>query len=101
MLQALYEIDDLLKYLDRAENDINSADAVSADPETLAVQLSQHKVWRFVVRLIREKLLSQRSNSTLCALRQTFQMLTTIVNFFRPTVAQNIYTRHISVVVHH
>jgi len=42
--QALMEVDELLKYLDRAENEINSADPVSADPETLAVQLANHKV---------------------------------------------------------
>lgn len=43
-LQALREIDDLLKYLDKAENEINTAEPISTDPETLAVQLRDHKV---------------------------------------------------------
>ena len=42
--QALVEIDDLLKYLDRAENEINTADPISADPDALALQLRNHKV---------------------------------------------------------
>ena len=45
LLQALREIDELLKYLDKAENEINMADAVSTDPETLAVQLRDHKIF--------------------------------------------------------
>ena len=43
--QALREIDELLKYLDKAENEINMADAISTDPETLAVQLRDHQVF--------------------------------------------------------
>jgi len=42
--QTLLEIDELLKYVDRAESELQSAEHVSADPETLAMQLSQHKV---------------------------------------------------------
>ena len=42
--QALREIDELLKYLDKAENEINTAEPLSTDPETLAVQLRDHKV---------------------------------------------------------
>jgi len=40
----LLEIDELLKYLDRAESELHSADPINADPETLALQLAQHKV---------------------------------------------------------
>lgn len=43
--QALREIDDLLKYLDKAENEINTAEPLSTDPETLAVQLRDHKLF--------------------------------------------------------
>ena len=43
--QALREIDDLLKYLDKAENEINTAEPVSTDPETLAEQLRDHKLF--------------------------------------------------------
>ena len=43
-IQALTEIDELLKYLDRAENEMNTADVISIDPEALAVQLRDHKV---------------------------------------------------------
>ena len=42
--QTLLEIDELLKHLDRAENDLQSAESIRADPETLALQLAQHKV---------------------------------------------------------
>ncbi|ELT90303.1 hypothetical protein CAPTEDRAFT_205084 [Capitella teleta] len=42
---ALREIDDLLKYLDKAENEINTAEPISTDPETLAVQLRDHRVF--------------------------------------------------------
>ena len=44
--QTLLEIDELLKYVDRAETELQSAEPVSADPETLALQLAQHKVPR-------------------------------------------------------
>ena len=44
-VQALREIDELLKYLDKAENEINMADSIATDPETLAVQLRDHKVF--------------------------------------------------------
>ena len=43
--QALREIDELLKYLDKAENEINTAEPVSTDPETLAVQLRDHRTF--------------------------------------------------------
>ena len=43
-IQALSEIDGMLKYLDKAENEINTADPVSVDPDTLAVQLKDHTV---------------------------------------------------------
>jgi len=43
-VQTLLEIDELLKYLDHAENELNSAESISPDPETLALQLAQHKV---------------------------------------------------------
>ena len=42
--QALREIDDLLKYLDKAENEINTAEPISIDPEILTVQLKDHHV---------------------------------------------------------
>ncbi|CAL1534640.1 unnamed protein product [Lymnaea stagnalis] len=42
-LEALSEIDGMLKYLDKAENVINTAEPVSIDPETLGVQLREHK----------------------------------------------------------
>lgn len=42
---ALTEIDELLKYLDIAENEMNTADAISIDPEALAVQLRDHKAF--------------------------------------------------------
>jgi len=38
------EIDELLKYVDRAESELQAADPISSDPETLALQLAQHKV---------------------------------------------------------
>ena len=44
MSQTLLEIDELLKYLDHAENELQNAEALGADPETLALQLAQHKV---------------------------------------------------------
>ena len=43
-LEALSEIDGMLKYLDKAENEINTAEPISVDPETLGVQLRDHKV---------------------------------------------------------
>ena len=43
-IQALSEIDSMLKYLDKAENQINTAEPISIDPETLGVQLRDHKV---------------------------------------------------------
>ncbi|XP_005100351.2 microtubule-actin cross-linking factor 1 [Aplysia californica] len=42
-LEALSEIDGMLKYLDKAENEINTAEPISVDPETLGVQLRDHK----------------------------------------------------------
>ena len=49
--QALREIDELLKYLDKAENEINTAEPLSTDPETLAVQLRDHKVRKRIPKL--------------------------------------------------
>lgn len=43
-MQALTEIEGMLKYLDKAENDINTAEAISIDPEILTVQLKDHHV---------------------------------------------------------
>ncbi|GFN99913.1 microtubule-actin cross-linking factor 1 [Plakobranchus ocellatus] len=42
-LEALSEIDSMLKYLDKAESQINTAEPISIDPETLGVQLRDHK----------------------------------------------------------
>ncbi|BFZ22115.1 hypothetical protein BsWGS_25154 [Bradybaena similaris] len=42
-LEALSEIDGMLKYLLKAENEINTAEPISIDPETLTVQLREHK----------------------------------------------------------
>ncbi|ESO82078.1 hypothetical protein LOTGIDRAFT_237159 [Lottia gigantea] len=41
-LEALSKIDGMLKYLDKAENEINTAEPISVDPETLEVQLRDH-----------------------------------------------------------
>ncbi|XP_076088399.1 microtubule-actin cross-linking factor 1, isoforms 6/7-like isoform X5 [Mytilus galloprovincialis] len=41
-LEALTEIEGMLRYLDKAENDINTAEAISIDPEILTVQLKDH-----------------------------------------------------------
>ncbi|KAL5005910.1 hypothetical protein ScPMuIL_017068 [Solemya velum] len=41
-LEALTEIDGMLKYMDRAENEINTAEPVNIDPDTLAIQLRDH-----------------------------------------------------------
>ncbi|XP_041374834.1 LOW QUALITY PROTEIN: microtubule-actin cross-linking factor 1-like [Gigantopelta aegis] len=41
-LEALSEIDGMLKYLDKAENEINTAEPISVEPETLTVQLKDH-----------------------------------------------------------
>ena len=43
----------MLRYMDKAENEINTAEPVSSDPETLTIQLRDHKVrnesliWKF------------------------------------------------------
>lgn len=42
--QALTEIDGMLKYLDKAENEINTAEPVNVEPETLNIQLHDHQV---------------------------------------------------------
>jgi dystonin len=34
----------MLKYLDKAENEINTAEPVNVEPETLTVQLHDHQV---------------------------------------------------------
>ena len=34
----------MLKYLDKAENEINTAEPVNIEPDTLAVQLKDHQV---------------------------------------------------------
>ncbi|XP_067685972.1 microtubule-actin cross-linking factor 1, isoforms 6/7-like isoform X1 [Haliotis asinina] len=44
-LEALSEIDGMLKYLDKAENEINTAEPISVDPETLSVQLRDHNAF--------------------------------------------------------
>ncbi|KAK6172103.1 hypothetical protein SNE40_018056 [Patella caerulea] len=41
-LESLSKIDGMLKYLDKAENEINTAEPISVDPETLEVQLRDH-----------------------------------------------------------
>ncbi|KAL3854341.1 hypothetical protein ACJMK2_013614, partial [Sinanodonta woodiana] len=41
-LEALTEVDGMLRYLDKAENAINTAEPISMDPETLSVQLRDH-----------------------------------------------------------
>jgi len=43
-LKALTEIEGMLKYLDKAENEINTAEPISIDPEILTVQLKDHHV---------------------------------------------------------
>ena len=43
-MKALTEIEGMLKYLDKAENEINTAEPVSIDPEILTVQLKEHHV---------------------------------------------------------
>ena len=43
-LQALTEVDGMLKYLDKAENEINTAEPISIEPETLGVQLKENVV---------------------------------------------------------
>ena len=54
--QALTEVDGMLKYLDKAENEINTAEPISIEPETLSVQLKENIVsikndhhWEFSV----------------------------------------------------
>ena len=47
-LQALREIDDLLKYLDRAESELSAAEPISANPDILTIQLREHKVSRLL-----------------------------------------------------
>ncbi|CAE1316032.1 DST [Acanthosepion pharaonis] len=44
-LEALSEIESMLRYMDKAENEINTAEPVSSDPETLTIQLRDHKVF--------------------------------------------------------
>lgn len=44
LLQALTEVDGMLKYLDKAENEINTAEPISIEPETLGVQLKENVV---------------------------------------------------------
>ncbi|GAB1607826.1 dystonin isoform X7 [Argonauta hians] len=44
-VEALTEIESMLKYMDKAENEINTAESVSSDPETLAVQLKDHQLF--------------------------------------------------------
>ncbi|WAR10224.1 DYST-like protein, partial [Mya arenaria] len=41
-LEALTEVDGMLRYLDKAENDINTAEPISIEPETLGVQLKEN-----------------------------------------------------------
>ncbi|XP_052234757.1 dystonin-like isoform X4 [Dreissena polymorpha] len=41
-LEALTEVDSMLRYLDKAENDINTAEPISIEPETLGVQLKEN-----------------------------------------------------------
>ncbi|XP_053386476.1 dystonin-like isoform X4 [Mercenaria mercenaria] len=41
-LEALTEVDGMLKYLDKAENEINTAEPISIEPETLGVQLKEN-----------------------------------------------------------
>lgn len=47
--QALTEIDGMLKYLDKAENEINTAEPVNVEPETLNIQLHDHQVHNFFI----------------------------------------------------
>lgn len=42
--QTVADVEGFLKYLDKAENEINTADPISVDPETLRVQLREHNV---------------------------------------------------------
>jgi len=42
--QALTEVDGMLRYLDKAENDINTAEPISIEPETLGIQLKENLV---------------------------------------------------------
>ena len=42
--QTVADVEGFLKYLDKAENDINTAEPISVDPETLRVQLRDHNV---------------------------------------------------------
>lgn len=42
--QTVADVEGFLKYLDKAENEINTADSISVDPETLRVQLRDHNV---------------------------------------------------------
>ncbi|CAH1789990.1 unnamed protein product, partial [Owenia fusiformis] len=43
-MEAIGNVDELLRYLDQAERDINTAEPISADPETIAMQLRDHKI---------------------------------------------------------
>jgi len=61
--QTLLEIDELLKYVDRAEAELQSAEYVSADSETLALQLAQHKASVFNIIII---IIYFAYQSTLC-----------------------------------
>jgi Leucine-rich repeat (LRR) protein len=42
--QTVADVEGFLKYLDKAENEINTAEPISVDPETLRVQLRDHNV---------------------------------------------------------
>ena len=73
--QALREIDELLKYLDKAENEINTAEPLSTDPETLAVQLRDHKVSHSLWFTHRESLNQPNIKSCECRNKRTINLL--------------------------
>ncbi|KAK7501339.1 hypothetical protein BaRGS_00007464, partial [Batillaria attramentaria] len=43
--EAVADVEGFLKYLDKAENEINTAEPISVDPETLRVQLRDHNAF--------------------------------------------------------
>ncbi|PVD38689.1 hypothetical protein C0Q70_01309 [Pomacea canaliculata] len=43
--ETVTEVEGFLKYLDKAENDINTAEPISVDPETLRTQLRDHNAF--------------------------------------------------------
>ncbi|XP_070185712.1 microtubule-actin cross-linking factor 1, isoforms 6/7-like isoform X4 [Littorina saxatilis] len=43
--ETVADVEGFLKYLDKAENEINTADSISVDPETLRVQLRDHNAF--------------------------------------------------------